>query len=89
MRTALLIALLSVSIQASAWDGTDQDSGAMVEIERGQLVRSGQDIEVYDYEKGEYVDVEVQSISRIGNTVEIEVTDSETGEYRTLEMDTD
>ena len=37
----------------------------------------------------EYVDVEVQSIRRVGSKVEVEVTDNETGEDRTLEMDAD
>lgn len=57
--------------------------------DHGQLVRQGRDIEIFDYSKGEYVDVEVQSIRRVGSKVEVEVTDNETGEDRTLEMDAD
>lgn len=80
---------LALSTGASAWDGYDYESGSFVEIESGNLVRSGNDIEVYDYGDGQYHDVEVQDINRYGNTVEVEVYDYETGEYRTLEMDGD
>lgn len=80
-------AALAISAQAHAWSGSDNESGAMVEIEQGNLVRSGNDIEVYDYDKGEYRDMTVESVTRFGNTVEVEVTDSATGETTTLEMD--
>ena len=56
-------------------------------IEKGSLVRSGRSIEVYDYEKGQYLDVDVEDITRRGNGVEVEVYDSGTGEYRTYEFD--
>ena len=69
-----------------AWDGTDQD-GNIIEIEKGNLVRSGLDIEVYDYNAGEYKEVEVQSINNYGTGVEIEVYDYNTGEYHTYDME--
>ena len=72
---------------ALAWDGYDYDSGSYVEIGKGNLVRSGQDIEIYDYGTGEYRDVEVQSIDSYGFNVEVEVYDYDTSEYSTLEMD--
>jgi hypothetical protein len=71
---------------AVAWDGTNTTTGSSVEIERGQLVRSGRTIEVYDSSDG-YKEYEVDSIRRSGGTVEIEATDSATGESTTLEMD--
>jgi hypothetical protein len=71
---------------AVAWDGTNTTTGSSVEIERGQLVRSGRTIEVYDSSEG-YKDYDVDSIRRSGGTVEIEATDSTTGESTTLEMD--
>ena len=64
---------------AVAWDGTNTTTGSSVEIERGQLVRSGRTIEVYDSSEG-YKDYDVDSIRRSGETVEIEETDSTTGE---------
>jgi hypothetical protein len=86
-----LLALLTVSgadTQASAWDGTNTTTGSSVEIERGQLVRSGRTIEVYDSERG-YKEYDVDGIRRYGRSVEIEATDTETGESTTLEMDGD
>jgi hypothetical protein len=46
-----LLAALTVPVtvnQAPARDDTNTTTGSSVEIERGQLVRSGQTIEVYD-----------------------------------------
>jgi len=80
-------ALLS-SIPAVAWDGTNSNTGSSVEIDRGQLVRSGRSIEVYDSTEG-YKEYDIDSIRRSGRTVEIDATDSATGESTTLEMDDD
>jgi hypothetical protein len=71
---------------AVAWDGTNTTTGSSVEIEQGQLVRSGQTIDVYDSSEG-HKQYDVDSISRSGGTVEIEATESATGESTTLEMD--
>nr|WP_092190703.1 DUF5334 family protein [Bradyrhizobium sp. cf659] len=72
--------------QAFAWDGTNTTTGTSVEIERGQLVRSGRTIEVYDSDQG-YKEYDVDSVRRYGRTVEIEATDASTGESTTLEME--
>jgi hypothetical protein len=72
---------------AHAWDGYDYEKGSYVEIEKGNLVRAGEDIEYYDGESGEYRTGEVQSIDRFGSSVEVEIVDSDTGEVRTFEMD--
>ena len=87
-----IIALVAACVvacvsSASAWDGTDTDSGASVEIDSGNLVREGNEIEVYDHEAGEYRDVTVESIERSGSSVEVEVYDTEASEYRTFEME--
>lgn len=83
-----VFALLATCNLATAWDGTDTNTGSSVEIESGQLVRSGETIEVYDNRAG-YKTYDVDSISRSGSTVEIEATDTSTGETKTLEMDGD
>lgn len=70
-----------------AWDGYDYEKGSYIEIDSGNLVRSGQTIEIYDYNGGSYKDVEVESVDKSGSSVEIEVFDSDTGEYRTFEME--
>ncbi|WOH58505.1 DUF5334 family protein [Bradyrhizobium sp. BWC-3-1] len=89
IRESLLLAVVTASIsftQALAWDGTNTTTGSSVEVERGQLVRSGRTIEVYDSEHG-YKEYDVDSIRRYGRTVEIEATDATTGESTTFEMD--
>lgn len=85
---ALLLTLSPIAPGAAlAWDGVDTSTGGSVEIGKGNLVRSGSTIEVYDADAGDYLDVEVQSIRRFGGSVEVEVYDFDSGEYRTFEMD--
>lgn len=85
----MILALLIVGVidPALAWDGYDYEQGSSVEIERGNLVRSGNDIEFYDYGDGQYHEAEVQDINRSGSQVEVEVYDHESGEHRTLTME--
>lgn len=84
-----LIAFILFSANSIAWDGYDANTGNSVEIGSGNLVRSGETIEIYDYEDGQYKDVDVESITSYGSSVEVEVYDHDSGEYRTLEMDQD
>lgn len=87
MKKAVCFACLFVSA-CLAWDGYDWDSGHYVEIGKGNLVRSGRDIEIYDYADGKYKDVEVQSIRKTySGKVEVEVYDPQSHKTRTLEMD--
>lgn len=81
-----VIVLSSFTVQALAWDGVDTESGNSVTIEQGNLVRTGNEIELYDYESGSYKSMEVESIDRVGGTVEMELYDNETGETRTFEF---
>jgi len=83
----IVVALLAFPTVAFAWDGVDSDTGASVEIGKGNLVRRGQTIEIYDGNTGSYKDVEVNSIERNSGSVDVEIYDSETGETRILEMD--
>ena len=89
--TSKLIALSAIMFSsfAIAWDGYDYETGTDVEIEKGNLVREGEEIEFYDYEAREYRYGDVESIESYGNSVEVEVYDQETGEYRTFEMERD
>lgn len=87
MKLLGILLMVLAPLTASAWDGYDYDKGSYVEIDKGNLVREGQDIEIYDYGTGEYKDVEVQSITGSGSGAEVEVYDHETGEYRTLDME--
>lgn len=90
MKKFIMVAVVSIFMIPSlaiAWDGFDHQSGNYIEIEGGNLVRTGRDIEIFDYQDGTYKDVEVTNIDRYGSTVEVEVFDYEKGEYRTFEMD--
>jgi len=84
----LLIAISAALFctSAGAWEGYDYNHGSYIEIDKGNLVRSGETIEVYDYSSG-YKEMEVQSISHSGSGAKVEVYDYSTGEYRTFEMD--
>ena len=82
------VIMLMMALPVLAWDGYDYDKGAYVEIGKGNLVRRGETIEVYDYSTGRYHLMDVDAIQRkYGGGVEIEVYDHETGENRTLEME--
>lgn len=87
MKAFLVIEFLFSAVPAFAWDGYDYEKGSYVEIEKGNLVRSGEEIEIYDYSDGEYKTVEVESITGSRSGAEVEVYDHETGEHRTLDMD--
>ena len=82
----LTLGLIVMPALSHAWSGMDADSGAGVEIEAGNLVRTGRDIEVYDSDSGDYRNVTVESIRRSGGSVEVEVYDHDSGDIRTLEM---
>jgi hypothetical protein len=86
-RIWLSIIPLLAATPIQAWDGYDHEKGSYVEIEKGNLVRRGQDIEIFDHNDGSYHDATVESIRRSGSSVEVEILDHETGETRTLEMD--
>jgi hypothetical protein len=75
--------LSTLLLPSLAWDGYDYETGDSIEIEKGQLVRSGRDIEVYNYGTGRYETYEVQSV----NSDEVEVYDWNTGTYKTFDMD--
>lgn len=81
---ALLAAALSAP--ALAWDGTDEN-GNSVQIDSGNLVRAGSDIEYYNYADGNYHNATVDSITRDGGEVIIEVTDDDTSYSHTLTME--
>jgi hypothetical protein len=89
MRQVILLGVLlaGTTIPAAAWDGIDVETGGQVEIEKGNLVRSGRSVEIYYHEKNEYRDVDIEDINHSGNSVDIEVYDWGSGEYRTFEFD--
>ncbi len=87
LKQVVVIFLSLISFSVTAWDGYDYTEGSFVEIDKGNYVRPGESIEVYDYGTGEYKDMEVQSMDSSGYGTEVEVYDYSTGEYRTFDMD--
>lgn len=85
--SAIAVMVLFAPPSLSAWDGYDTETGDLVTIEKGNLVRTGNEIEIYDGADGEYRTITVEDINDIGVGVEIETYDYETGEYRTFEME--
>ena len=84
MRTMMLtiLGVLGTAFTpAHAWDGTD-NNGTNVTIERGNLVRRGEEIEFYDEATGDYHTGEVEHIRDTGYGTEVEVYDHDRGEYR-------
>lgn len=79
----MVIICLFLASVANAWDGYDYNDGEFIEIDKGNLVRSGEEIEVFHYGSGEYRYEEVESVS----SDEVETYDYETGEYNTYDMD--
>ncbi len=86
-KLSLIIAIAVCSFNVSAWDGYDYNNGTYIEIGSGNLVRPGQEIEIYDYDTGNYTYVDVEALSSHGSSVEVEVYDYNTGEYRTFDME--
>lgn len=82
-RICFFLFLSLASAAVFGWDGYDYNAGEYVEIDKGNLVREGKDIEVYHGEDEEYRDEEVQGFN--GN--ELETYDYGTGEYNYYEMD--
>lgn len=84
---SLSVLLLSTSLPVSAWDGTNVETGYFVEIGKGNLVRTGEEVEVYDYSSGNYRSVTVEGINTYRGKVELEVYDNDTGDYLISEME--
>lgn len=87
MKILFFWVVLLIASPALAWDGYDYDKGAYIEIEKGNRVRKGEEIEYYDYNSGEYRTGDVESVERSGSSVDVEVFDHDSGEYRTFDMD--
>lgn len=83
----LIIAALLFTTPALAWDGYDWENGEYIEIESGNLVREGQEIEVYNWDSGEYEYYDVENINNNFGDVELEVYDWNSGEYKYFDMD--
>lgn len=70
-----------------AWDGYNYENGHNIEIEKNNLVRRNNDIEIYDWNTNQYYDVTIENIQENTNGVEIEVYNWDTNQYETYEME--
>jgi len=68
-----------------SWDGYDYDTDDYIEFDHPFSVKSGNDVEIYDYSDESYHEVHVISVNRDGAMI-IEVFDYDTGDYRKFEM---
>ena len=84
---AIIFSTTLLSFPLLAWEGYDYESGSYIEIESGNLVREGEEIEYYDDASGEYHYGDVESIESNGSGADVEIYDPESGEYRTFEME--
>jgi hypothetical protein len=78
--------LLLTASRVFAWEGYDPLNNTIVEIDKGNLVRKGEVIEILDYSTGQYHSADVESVRQVGGTTEVEVFDNNTGDFRILDM---
>lgn len=85
----VLLLVYFCSIPCFSWSGFDYDKGNYIDIGKGNLVRRGREIELFDYQDAEYKTYEVENIRTraSGRHTELDLYDWQTGEYRTVEMD--
>ena len=69
-----------------AWSGFEH-SGSQIEIGTGNLVREGETIKFYDWDKEEDRKAEVRSIEYFFNTTRLEIYDFVERKIRIFEMD--
>jgi len=74
MRIAIivLVAVVWASSACYGWDGYDWNKGEFVEVGKGNLVRTGNDIEVYHWGGAGYQDETVTDISHSGDVTTVD-----------------
>ncbi len=87
MKKSIALLTILMSFSAQAWEGYDDNNNTGVTIGKGNLVRSGSQIQIYDTAHGEYHTVQVQTITGNGAGANVTVYDINSGEYRTLRME--
>jgi len=83
----LMLILTIIPTLTFAWDGFDYNNAKFVDIEKGSVVREGNDIEIFDWGDGTYKDVEVQSVDSYGGTTEVEYIDPDSGETEPIDWE--
>ncbi len=70
-----------------AWTGYDRLNGSEVEIGSGNLVREGETIKFYDWDKEEDRNAEVRSVDYLFSNTRLEIYDFIEQKVRVLDMD--
>jgi hypothetical protein len=86
MRFLITLLFFVFSSLAFAWEGYDPLNNTPVAIDKGNVVREGEAIELLDYSTGQYHSVDVESVRQVGGATEVEVFDYNTGDFRILDM---
>ncbi|MCE3255009.1 MAG: hypothetical protein K0R25_503 [Rickettsiaceae bacterium] len=85
---ALLAAVFFLNISnCLAWNGYERGGGSEIEISKGTLVREGEDIRFYDWDKAEDRKAEVRAVEYLFNGVRLEVYDFVEKKIRIFEME--
>jgi hypothetical protein len=86
MKFIIFLLLFVFSSLVFAWEGYDPLNNTPVAIDNGNVVRTGEAIELLDYSTGQYHSVDVESVRQVGGATEVEVFDYNTGDFRILDM---
>jgi pyruvate/2-oxoglutarate/acetoin dehydrogenase E1 component len=70
-----------------AWSGYDNDNNTTIEIGKGEMVREGLTITIFDWSTDEYHDVDVIVMEESFNGIRMEVYDTQTKKTRFFEME--
>lgn len=82
----LLLALLTTTPAHADWAGHDWIKGVDVSIDDDDLLRVGNEVEVYDGADGKYKDMNIENIKEDPEKTTLKVYDKERGEYRVFEI---
>ncbi len=88
LKNIILVAALFLNVSnCFAWTGYDRFNGSEVEISSGNLVREGETIKFYDWEKEEDHNAEVRAIDYLFNSTRLEIYDYIEQKVRIFDMD--
>ncbi len=85
--SALLFWILFGAENCFAWTGYDRSGGSEIEISSGNLVREGETIKFYDWDKEEDRNAEVRAVDYLFSATRLEVYDYLEQKVRVFDMD--
>jgi hypothetical protein len=85
--SVFLLCILFDARNCFAWTGYDLSGGSEIEIRSGNLVREGETIKFYDWDKDEDRNAEVRSVDYLFDSVRLEIYDYLEQKVRVFDMD--